>query len=106
MGTLEFIFEGLLYFTITFYFGWIDKEWRYVQIPCILSAIVGFFFLLFSPESPRFLVSTKRYDEARLALNKIAKVNGKDDGFADKFVFPKEQADGNSYLEKVAEETN
>ncbi len=51
-------------------------------------------------------MSTKRYDEARLALNKIAKVNGKDDGFADKFVFPKEQADGNSYLEKVAEETN
>jgi hypothetical protein len=62
--------------------------------------------LLFSPESPRFLVSTNRYDEARAALNKIAKVNGKEDGFADKFVFPKEQADGNSYLEMVAEEAN
>lgn len=62
--------------------------------------------MLFSPESPRFLVSTNRYDEARAALNKIAKVNGKEDGLADKFVFPKEQADGNSYLEMVAEESN
>jgi len=62
--------------------------------------------LLFSPESPRFLVSTNRYDEARAALNKIAKVNGKEDGFADKFVFPKEQAGGNRYLEMVAEEAN
>lgn len=33
-------------------------------------------------------------------------MNGKQDGFADKFVFPKEQADGNSYLEQVAEESN
>lgn len=62
--------------------------------------------MLFSPESPRFLVSTNRYDEARAALNTIAKINGKEEGFADKFVFPKEQADGNSYLEMVAEEAN
>ncbi len=30
MGTLEFIFEGVVYFSITFYFGWVNKEWRYV----------------------------------------------------------------------------
>ena len=67
---------------------------------------MGIVFLIWAPQSPRYLVSTKRYDEARTALNKIAKVNGKEEGFADKFVFPKEQADGNSYLEMIAEEAN
>jgi OCT family organic cation transporter-like MFS transporter 4/5 len=103
---LEFIFEGFLYFFITFYFGWIAKEWRYVQIPCVLSGVLGVLFLLFSPESPRFLVSTKRYDEARTSLNKIAKINGMGLGVADHFVFPKEQAAGNLYLEMVADEAN
>ena len=49
-------------------------------------------FLYLSPESPRFLVSVKRYNEARSALNRIAEVNGLDPKIADKFRFPKEQA--------------
>jgi hypothetical protein len=56
----------------------------------VLSGIICVIFLFFSPESPRFLVSTKRYDEARYALNKIAKINGMGDKVAEKFVFPKE----------------
>jgi hypothetical protein len=44
----------------------------------------------------------KRFDQARLALNKIARINGKDDGVADGFVFPNESAEGNQYLEHVA----
>jgi hypothetical protein len=72
----------------------------------VLSGIICVIFLLFSPESPRFLVSTKRYDEARQALNKIAKINGMGDKVAEKFVFPKEKAAGNVYLEMIADEAN
>jgi len=47
-----------------------------MQIPTVTFGIIGAIFLYFQPESPRFLVSTKRYDEARIALNRIGKVNG------------------------------
>jgi hypothetical protein len=46
VGTIEFIFEALLFFFITFYFGWISKEWRYMMIPCICSGILGSIFLI------------------------------------------------------------
>jgi hypothetical protein len=91
VGTIEFIFEGLLFIFITFYFGWISKEWRYMQIPTVTFGLIGALFLYLQPESPRFLVSTKRYNEARKALNKIGKVNGMGDEVAAKFIFPKEQ---------------
>jgi hypothetical protein len=41
---------------------------------CILGVIsmVGSFFL---PESPKFLISRKKYNEARAAINYIAQFN-------------------------------
>ena len=58
--------------------------------------------MFWTPESPRFLVSVKRFDQARLALNRIARINGKGEGVADGFIFPNESAEGNQYLEHVA----
>jgi hypothetical protein len=42
----------------------------------VLTAIsaVGVYFL---PESPKFFLSTKRYDESREAINFIARTNGR-----------------------------
>jgi hypothetical protein len=45
VGTLEFIFEGFLFIFVTFYFGWISKEWKYMQVPTVTFGIVGFIFL-------------------------------------------------------------
>jgi hypothetical protein len=45
VGTIEFIFEGLLFIFITFYFGWISKEWRYMQIPTVTFGLIGAIFL-------------------------------------------------------------
>jgi len=68
------------------------------MIPNILNTIVGLLFLYFQPESPRFLVSMKRFDEARVAFNRIAKVNGLGDNFAANFIFTKEQHEVNLLL--------
>lgn len=106
VGTLEFIFEGLLFIFVTFYFGWISKTWYYMQIPTVTFGVIGIIFLILQPESPKYLVSIKKYDEARRSFNKIAKVNGKAGNIADSFVFPKEEAHGNSFLEHVAEESD
>ena len=50
-------------------------------------------------------MSIKKFDEARRSFNGIAKVNGKGEGVADKFIFPKEAADQvNHFLDKVIDE--
>lgn len=60
------------------------------MIPTLALSVVGTVFMLFQPESPRFLVSKGRYDEARKAFNIIAKRNGKGDNFAEFFIFKEE----------------
>ncbi len=76
-----------------------------MMIPCICSGTLGSLFLIFQPESPRFLVSIKKFDEARKSFNWIARINEKGSDIADKFIFPKEAADQvNHFLEKVEEE--
>jgi len=65
---------ALAYFT----FGY-GRSWQIFVLlcamPCLLSAIAGYFFV---PESPRWLVSRHRYDEALDILRNAATVNGKD----------------------------
>jgi hypothetical protein len=68
-----------------------------MQIPTVTFGIIGAIFLFLQPESPRFLVSTKRYDEARKALNRIGRINGMGENIALKFIFPKEQHDNTEY---------
>jgi hypothetical protein len=38
--------------------------------------MAGVIFVYFMPETPRFLVATKKYDSAREVFAKIAKFNG------------------------------
>ena len=40
---------------------------------------MGIVFLFFMPESPRFLISKKRFEEARTIFKWIGKKNGLDD---------------------------
>ena len=40
-----------------------------------IVALVGVMFLI--PESPKYLITQKRFDEARTVINYIAKLNGK-----------------------------
>jgi len=61
-----------------FYFYVISKEWLYLQIfGCSLNLLV-FIALFFVPQSPKFLIAKKRYDEARDILKVICEINQSD----------------------------
>ena len=60
------------------YFWFISKNWLYLEIfACVLGIISFIGTLFFIPESPKFLISMKRFDEARAVISYIAKINGK-----------------------------
>ena len=71
-----FLFESFVFISITFYFWFISDQWKFIQIPNLLFAATGTVILYFMPESPRFLVSMKRFDEAREVFKMIGKING------------------------------
>jgi hypothetical protein len=78
VGTILQINSGFVTTLGVLYFWFICKNWLYLAIfGCILGVISFFGTLFFIPESPKFLISLKRYDEAREAISYIAKMNGK-----------------------------
>ncbi len=90
VGCLEFIVSALVYLMVCGYFAFIDKNWLYLQVPTLGFAALGIILVYFQPESPRFLVSKGRYDEAREVYSRIARINGKGHNFAQFFVFKDE----------------
>ena len=58
-----------------FYFYFISKGWVWFQVFGWSLNLLVVIALPFVPESPKFLISKKRFDEARIALRKIAGVN-------------------------------
>ncbi|RVE42199.1 hypothetical protein evm_013148 [Chilo suppressalis] len=57
--------------------SWLIPSWRYLllalNIPCFL--MLSYYWIL--PESVRWLLSKEKFEEARVVLKKVAKVNGK-----------------------------
>ena len=65
----------MIYVVATVYFWKISKHWfPYVLIGFVWQAI-SCVLLLLMPESPRWLVSSRRLDRARQAFGTIAKFN-------------------------------
>ena len=55
------------------------RNWHYQNIViAIYSILIGLLIGIFVPESPRFLISQKRYKQASEVLSRIAKVNGRE----------------------------
>ncbi|CDW89142.1 solute carrier family member 5 [Stylonychia lemnae] len=90
VGSFEFICEGLVFLSVCGYFLWVNKNWIYLQIPTLVLSILGTVYMIFQPESPRFLVSKGRFDQARTCFNIIAKRNGKGENYADLIIFKEE----------------
>jgi membrane protein YdbS with pleckstrin-like domain len=57
------------------YYWFISKNWIYINIFGTVLTVVSAVGVWFIPESPKFFISRKRYDEARNAISFIAKVN-------------------------------
>jgi len=74
MGTVLNIFDAIVPVLGVVYFWKISKDWVwfvviFAEIAGVL-VIIGTFFL---PESPKFLISMKRFDQAKAAVNFFAK---------------------------------
>lgn len=76
VSTTMFVFESVIYTIICLYFWLVSDQWKYLQIPNIVLSLFGVGFLLYMPESPRFLVSAQRYDEAREVFKWMGIKNG------------------------------
>lgn len=74
------------------YFRYISKQWLYlwsVNVGLITLATISLFFM---PESPKYLHSKGRFEQAKLALSSIARFNGaKSFPSQSAFVFVEEQ---------------
>jgi OCT family organic cation transporter-like MFS transporter 4/5 len=63
------------------YFWQISKDWHWLELWACGSGIVSMIGVYFLPESPKFLVSLKKYDQARQAINTIARINKHQEAF-------------------------
>lgn len=64
----------LMILAVSYYF----RNWHVQNIfIAIYSFLISMGILFFVPESPRFLIANKRYQEAAKILSKISKFNGK-----------------------------
>lgn len=69
------MFDASFYITGSLYFRYISKEWVYYQYYGLVLSILALVGLYYVPETPKFLYSMKKYDEAREVLKYMAKVN-------------------------------
>ncbi len=55
------------------------------MIAACVSGIISMIGAYIMPESPKFLITKKKYDEARFAINWIARFNAREETFNGKF---------------------
>jgi hypothetical protein len=67
------------------YFWLMSKDWTWLMIAACISGIVSMIGVYIMPESPKFLITKRKYEEARVAINWIARFNARDEIFDKKF---------------------
>ena len=93
--------DSAMTFYLIGYLRFIDKDLVALQQLCVYLTILSIVLFSFIPESPKWLISVGRYDEARQSLRKIAKINGKS---TDQFDLPfKEEKQGKNCEKSTAE---
>lgn len=73
-----FIEEASIYVIAIIYFWLISKHWFYYTLVGYIWQILTVLLVGFLPESPRFLVSVGKLDEAKKSLETIARWNRKE----------------------------
>lgn len=68
--------DGLVLTWTSLYFWLLDNSWSRFFSISVLATIVAFILVLSLPESPKFLVTKRKYERARKVISKIAKING------------------------------
>lgn len=67
------------------YFWQISRDWHWLELYACGSGILSMVGVYFLPESPKYLVSVKKYDQARQAINTIARINNRQEAFDSQF---------------------
>ena len=68
--------DGLVLMWASLYFMIIDNHWKSLYGCTVVATFVTIILTYCQPESPKFLVSKGKYDEARKVITKMAKTNG------------------------------
>ena len=84
-------FDATLPIWISLLFMHVSNEWRHYYFTSFLLSILVWFCSLFIPESPSFLLSQNKFEEAKSVVQQISKVNEKPGKimqcFFDRFTF-------------------
>jgi len=78
VGTILQLNNGMVAIYTVIYYWFISSQWIPLQVFGGFLTVVSMVGVYFLPESPKFLLTMKRYDDARAAINVIARVNGKE----------------------------
>lgn len=78
VSVVFFLVESVTYLFISIYFWFISNQWLYLQYVSVAIIAITVVVLNYMPESPKFLLSVGRYDEAKDVLTWMAKYNGLD----------------------------
>ena len=60
------------------YFTWLCKNWFWYVLIGYIMQIIGTIAIFFVPESPKWLIKSRRFDEAQRVLHKVATMNKTD----------------------------
>ena len=70
--------ETTIYIIATIYYWKISKQWIWFSLIGFVWNVISATLTFLVPESPRFLLSIGKIDEAKAALEKIARWNKKE----------------------------
>ena len=96
--------ESIVYLLDIVYFVYISDNWKYLQIPNVVLSFCGVLWIWYWPETPRYLVAKKRWNEARNAFKIMCRWNGVDPAQCDEWVFEREAKDMELPIGVTAEE--
>lgn len=78
MVSLYWLVELVSIILWSFYYQKLDRNWFPLQLIYFIGGIITLFVaVLILPESPKYLYSKQRFEEARDSLRYIATINGK-----------------------------
>lgn len=72
MGAFTNVVDAFTMIIAALFFKYISKEWKLLALLYMVSAATGLYLSFKLPESPKFLLSVHRYEEARDSFNYIA----------------------------------
>ena len=56
-------------------FGWAIARWKWIKVVCTAPCLIMYLTYFITPESPRWLVTQGRMEDAKEVLTKIAETN-------------------------------